>query len=115
MAPLRPGAYGNCRGVGASGTASESGLARHRCMHRHGRSDIHGERLHRRSYPWAFRYVAATLSATVLIPWAGVVLYLHLTRSSRRKIMKALGLPVVYLILLGFGFVIGDASGMIPQ
>lgn len=64
---------------------------------------------------WQFRHVAASFLLTVFLPWIGVGFYIYLMPFPKRIALAALGVPVVYFVLLGFGLVMGDTLGLIPQ
>ena len=64
---------------------------------------------------WEVKHIVASWVLGNIFPWGIAGLYLWLTPYPRSAILVASVLPVIYIIALAIGLVIGDVSGLIPQ
>jgi hypothetical protein len=64
---------------------------------------------------WQGKHVIALWVLGVLLPWGGVAAFIARTSRSKRRILAAVSLPMIYFFLIAIGFVLGDSFGLIPQ
>ena len=64
---------------------------------------------------WESSQVVAVWLLVVLVPWGGIACLLAVMPYASKRLLIAIGVPVLYFLLLGLGVVLGDSLGLIPQ
>jgi len=57
--------------------------------------------------------LAGALAVSVLIPWALVATFIGLSSYPRHPVVVALVLPIIYVMTLGFGVIVGVNMGVV--
>jgi hypothetical protein len=67
------------------------------------------------SQSWGSKQTASLWILEVFLPWCVMACVIAFAPYPKRRIFIAIGFPILYFLLLGFGFIVGDISGLIPQ
>jgi hypothetical protein len=64
---------------------------------------------------WELKHVIASWFFLIILPWVAITTYLWFSRYPARPWPTAIGVPVVFVVALAMGLLVGDMSGLVPQ
>jgi len=67
------------------------------------------------SQHWSVQNTAALWTLGIIVPWLSVAILVFATNYPQRAKWTALSAPLVYVVSLGIGLLVGDATGLVPQ